>query len=392
MPDFRQRLGWLPRHVRELAEERPIWVHAVSVGEAKAARPLIDALAARVPTRPILVSTVTPTGQAVAASLPGVRATFYLPFDTVGCVRAVLRQVRPTLLVVVETELWPALLRETVRARVPVAIVNGRLSDRSYPRYRQLRPFLAPLLSSINLIAARSDQDAQRLAACGALHVVVGGNLKYDALPSPLPPEQVQDLRQVWRLTKEEPVCVAGSTFPGEERLIADAWKKACPAGRLIVAPRHLHRVVEIERELPGAVRRSRLPLLPGDQRPSVMILDQMGLLAETYAVATVAVVGKSFYEKEGQNPLEPAALGIPAVFGPGMSNFQDDVSCLLAAGGALQTTAESLSDCLAELVRHPERRHLAGEAARQAIAARQGVAVNLAQKLQLLLTTEENT
>lgn len=394
LPDLRQRMGRLPDAVRRLARERPIWIHAVSVGEAKTARPLVEALRERLPSRPVVVSTVTPTGQAVAAALPGVAATFYLPFDTAACVRRSVRALAPSVLVIVETELWPVLLRESGRLGVPVVVVNGRISDRAFPRYRRLRWFFGPLLAGMARIDVRSEQDARRYAACGApaaaLHVA--GNLKYDALPAPVDGEARRRLREAWHLAEDDVVCVAGSTFPGEEELVREAWQAACPEGRLILAPRHVHRAAEVRSGAGGgAALWSQLPRMRAEERPPVMVLDEMGRLAETYAVADVAVVGKSFTGSGGQNPLEPAAQGVPVVFGPEMSNFPEDAPYLVERGGAVQATADTLAETLASLAGDAARRRRIGAAARGAVEKKGGVAAEVAEQILQILADRDD-
>jgi 3-deoxy-D-manno-octulosonic-acid transferase len=365
-----ERLGFIPQRLRASCGSGPIlWIHAVSVGEILAASRLITELTQRLAPSGIrvVVSTTTRTGQNLARDRFGhdqfgSARVFYFPLDFAWAVRRWLRFLHPRLLILLETEFWPRLLVECRHARIPVAVVNARISDRSWPRYRRLAFLWRRLLNSLAAVLAQTPLDAERLQFLGAANVRVAGNLKYDirnAEPAPI----VALLRE--HLPPATPVLVCGSTLAGEDDLLLSAIP---PNIVTILAPRHPERfsqVAQLLRKRGGSfIRRSEWfgspqPIVPG----TVFLLDSIGELASVYALATAAFVGGSLIPAGGHNPLEPAQFGVPIAMGPYYENFRGIVDTLLQRNALRIVTPENLQLALAEL--------LSASPATQAIGAR---------------------
>jgi len=355
-----QRLGYLPVSFNLDAEES-IWVHAVSVGEVLAARPIVSGLRARYPELRLFLSTTTLSGQNVARrSVPDADAVFYLPLDWTFTIRRTLDVVKPKLFVMVETEIWPNLLRECRRRGVRTALVNGRISSRSFPRYRLVRPFIRRVLADIDRLCVQSEETARRLRHLGAdpSRITVTGSLKFDSLdPSTAPGRGRERVLRFFRVSRSRLVLVAGST--------------------LILAARHPERFSEVEklcqREGLSTIRRSDLPI-DKEPRADAVILDTIGELAQLYQIATAVFVGGSLVPLGGHNILEPAVHGKPIVFGPHMENFAEIAGAFLANGAAVQVrTARELEDVVVELMADPVRRARLGAAARALVDANRG-------------------
>jgi len=392
---LRQRLGFYPREVRErLSRGRWIWVHAVSLGEVNAVRPLLAELKRRLPDHGILVSTVTDTGQARARELSEADAAIYLPLDAGPIVRRLLRFFRPRLLAIAETEFWPGLVRSTAGAGIPVAIVNGRISDRSFPRYRRIRFLTRPMLGRMSFIGMQTEEDGRRARDLGAPSelVEVVGNLKFDSVAAePVAGAERERLRGEWGLRPGERVVAGGSTWPGEEEALLDAHLSLAPSVpglRLLLAPRHPERLGEVEglirdRGLSYRTRRGREHRGARQGLPPVLVLDTVGELARMYAVAEAAFVGKSLKGPGGQNPLEPAAQGAAVCFGPHMENFREIAPLLVREGGArVVERGEEVAAVLRELLEHPEAAKSMGERARRIVEANRGAASRTAERL----------
>ena len=372
-----QRLG---RVGDGLPPEPRCWIHAVSVGESAAAVPLVEGIHRRWPELGIVVSTITPTGaRIVAERLAGTAAHRYFPIDLPGPVRRALDAARPRFFIAIETELWPNFLRALARRRIPAMIANGRISDRSFRRYRWVRGLMRRVLADVSVFAMQTHEDARRIIALGAppSRVVVTGNLKTDLLPDA--GEATSAWRERLRLGADARVWIAGSTHRGEEAIVLDAFLRArtrCPDLALLLAPRHPERAGEVEELIRerglAAARRSRLPA--GGGPGAVVILDTVGELAALYALAEVVFVGGSLVPVGGHNVLEPAMRGKPVLVGPHMSNFREGAELLQRSGGGL--VVKDGPELERELARLLEDRDLArrmGEAARQAFAGRQG-------------------
>jgi 3-deoxy-D-manno-octulosonic-acid transferase len=353
-----ERLGFVPARLREADSRRTIWVHAVSVGEVLAASRLVNELSACAPQYRVLFSTTTRTGQRLARDRTGINHTFYFPLDFPWIVRRYLRLLDPALLVLVETEFWPNLLAACRRAGIPVAVVNGRVSDRSLPRYLQLRSLWKQILAGVSILLAQSEEDAKRLKAIGAPagRVFFGGNLKFD-VRSAEPAAITTSLREY--LTAGTRVLVCGSTMEGEEEILLDAFqqvRKAIPDCVMILAPRHPERFGRVAQLLKNrdeqSVRRSNWMKRPSKIKGgTVVLLDSIGELASVYALASVAFVGGSLIPAGGHNPLEPAQFAVPVVMGTHYANFRAIIDMLVHAEAMKLATTETLVPILENLL-----------------------------------------
>jgi 3-deoxy-D-manno-octulosonic-acid transferase len=382
---LRQRLGYLPIAFNVDGEES-IWIHAVSVGEALTARALAEDLKVRYPRLRLFLSTTTMAGQEVARrSLQHVDGVFYFPFDWAFIVRRTLDIVRPRVFIMMETEIWPNLLRLCRRRGVKTVMINGRISSRSYPRYRMIRPFFRRVLDDVDRFCMQSEESARRLVDLGAdpARVTVTGSLKFDSLEDPAATGHGRPRERVlrfFRLPSHRPVIVAGSTIRGEEAAVLRAFariKTTMPGALAIIAPRQPERFGEVERLSRTAgfvtVRRSELPI-DAEPRADVVVLDTIGELARLYQVATAVFVGGSLVDQGGHNILEPAMFGKPIVFGPYMQNFQEIADTFLANGAATAVRSErELEEALLALLTDPVRRARLGAAARALVEANRG-------------------
>ena len=378
---LRERFGRLPAAVNP--DRRPsVWVHAVSVGEALAARPLLRALRAVYPAHRLVVSTTTATGQRVASGFGrDVDAVCYVPFDFPWFVNRALDRIAPALFLVVDTEIWPNLLRACRRRGVGALIVNGRLSDRSFRRYRFARGCMRRVLADVGRVCAQTEEWAQRFVAIGAdpARVVVTGSLKFDAAGGPAgsapDPDAGDRLRAAFAFTHSRPVLIAASTLRGEEEPVLRAFARVrgtAPDALLVIAPRHPERFDEARETARRAGYRVRMrsALAPGSEPGAeVVILNTLGELARLFEIASAGVVGGSLVPAGGHNPIEPAAAGRAIVFGPHMENFADVARELVARGAAIQVRdADALEEALADLMRDGARRSRLGDAARAVV------------------------
>jgi 3-deoxy-D-manno-octulosonic-acid transferase len=405
---LRERLGAVPAALREAVRgKRTVWVHAVSVGEVLAASRLVGELECALGAGwVVVVSTTTRTGQALARERFGAERVFYMPLDFAGAVRAYMRALRPAALVLMESELWPRILHECARAGVPVAVVNARVSDRSFGRAMKVRGVWARVLRKPLLWLAQSEEDARRLVAmgAGAEAVKVGGNLKYDV--------RAPKVSRLAGLIKEaaagRPIMVAGSTVDhltdrglSEEEIVIQAWE-----GRLrrelgvllVVAPRHPERFGEVEAVVMeflyakasdwGAAEEGTAPFAKnakdrppdfrvGSERKELMdvvVLDTIGDLAAVYGIADLAFVGGSMVKRGGHNPLEPAQFGVPVMMGPSFENFRDIVAKMQAADGIrIVWDKDELENQLVEMLTDREASRAMGERGRRVFEQQQG-------------------
>jgi 3-deoxy-D-manno-octulosonic-acid transferase len=380
-----QRLGYLPISLNVDGEES-IWIHAVSVGEALTARALAADLKERYPRLRLYLSTTTLAGQQVARrSLQHVDAVFYFPFDWAFIVRRTLNIVRPRVFVMMETEIWPNLLRVCRARGVKTVLINGRISSRSYPRYRMIRPFFRRVLADVDRFCMQSDESARRIVELGAdpSRVTVTGSLKFDSLEMPAAVSHGKPRERVlrfFRLAPQRVVLVAGSTVRGEEPALLRAFsrlKAAVPSALAILAPRQPERFGEVERLARDAgfvtARRTDLPI-DAEPRADVVVLDTIGELAKLYQVATVVFVGGSLVDHGGHNILEPAIFGKPILFGPHMRNFKEIADAFVANGAAVQLASDrDLEPAMVSLATDPVRRARLGAAARALVEANRG-------------------
>ena len=379
-----QRLGYLPLSFNFDAEES-IWIQAVSVGEVLTVRALLPQLRERYPRLRIFVSTTTMTGQHVArTNVQGVDGVFYFPLDLPFVVRRTLAVVKPRLFIMMETELWPNLLRECRRAGVKTMLVNGRISARSHPRYMLARRFFRRVLADVDRFCMQSEESARRIIEIGAPRerVTVTGSLKFDSLeiPGSVPDRGHNRVLRYFRIPPERPVIIAASTLRGEEEPVLEAFQRiraTWGGALLIIAPRKPERFVEAERlaQQRGwrVACRKELPV-DAEPRVDVVILDTIGELAQLYQIATLVFVGGSLADAGGHNILEPAVFGKPIVFGPHMHNFAEISRTFLENRGAVQVhSATELETVLVELLSDPVRRASLGAAARALVEANRG-------------------
>lgn len=378
-----QRLGL---RLGELPPAPRIWLHCASVGEVRAARPLVEGLLARYPQHSLLLTTMTATGAQQAQALMGEQtaadqvrlAHRFLPLDYPGAAKRFLNRVKPKVALLFETELWPNLLHACHQQAVPVVVVNGRLSPRAFARYQRLRPLMASALANLTWLAAKSAADAERFQALGARAEVttVVGSLKFELAPQDKAIEESERLLREWG---ERPVWVAGSTREEEEVLVLEAHRQLCkrfPDALLVLVPRHPQRFDEVAALCTNggwvlSRRRQQQAVTPQTQ---VYLGDTLGELATLYAAGSVAYVGGSLVPLGGHNVLEPAALGKPVLSGPFIENFNDVAEPLLAVGAlTLVSTPDALAVRLAEYFNKPGRAREQGEAGQAVINAHRG-------------------
>ncbi|HVZ24082.1 MAG TPA: 3-deoxy-D-manno-octulosonic acid transferase [Vicinamibacterales bacterium] len=384
--NLRERLGYLPVSFNVDAEPS-IWIHAVSVGEALTARALAADLKARYPRLRLYLSTTTLAGQQVAKSSLRhlVDGVFYFPFDWTVIVRRTLDLVKPRLFIMMETEIWPNLLHECRRRGVRTVMINGRISTRSYPRYKLVRPLFRRVLADVDRFCMQSEESAHRLIDLGAdpSRVTVTGSLKFDSLQLPAPGGHGKPRERVlrfFRISSHRTVVVAGSTMRGEEAAVLRAFAKIKATqthAACILAPRAPERFGEVERIAREAgfvvARRSELPI-DAEPRADVIVLDSIGELAQLYQLATVVFVGGSLVDHGGHNILEPAIFGKPILFGPHMQNFREIAETFVAKSAAIQVASDrDLDDAMLGLVRDPVHRASLGAAARALVEANRG-------------------
>jgi 3-deoxy-D-manno-octulosonic-acid transferase len=375
----KERLGEVPARVARMREEGGlpvIWLHAVSVGEVLAVSRLVSELDFTFSGYRLFISTTTATGQALAQERFGASRVFYCPLDLPWAVNSYLNALEPRLLILAESEFWPNLLNSCFRRRIPVAVVNARISDRSWPRYQMMQALWKPLMQQLSAVLAQTEADAERLLSLGCMpaRVSVSGNLKFDVRAA----EESDATLLLRKLARNLRLVVAGSTAEGEEAALLEAWPRlleADPNLALILAPRHPERfsavTMRVARTSFPWVRRSDWPakpayalepLHPGE----VIILDTIGELASVYSLASFAFVGGSLVPAGGHNPLEPAQFGVAIVMGPHYANFRAIIDVLLAQKAIRIAPPEEFSSTLVDLVRNPEESEAMGTRARE--------------------------
>ncbi len=376
--DFFQKLGFLPREVTILSN--PVWIHAVSVGEAALAAKLAADIKCKFKDTPVIVSTTTQTGNNMIRKLANgnVDAVFYYPIDMRMVTARVVRLLKPRLYVMVETELWPNLLEELYSKDVPVVIANGRISDGSFENYKKIRFVTRRILKGISCFCMQSDRDAERIQELGASSekVFVTGNMKFDE-KDPVPFDAVPG-RERWGFNANDEIVVAGSTHCPEENEIIDIYKdlKADRKNlKLVLAPRHIERAeaIKIHVEKEGLKCRC-LSGSAEDTGYDVLLVDTIGHLKDIYGIATVVFIGGSLVKKGGQNPIEAARWGKAVVFGPHMFNFREVSDIFLEHNAAFRVKDKRhLKDLTEELLNDPEKRDRAAEGARKVIEENTG-------------------
>jgi len=397
---FRERLGTLSP-----ATGQPlIWIHCVSVGETQAARPLVLELKKQLPNFRIAVSTTTLTGQTLARDIfkSDAEKIFYFPFDWRWTVRRTLKALRPKVVLIMETELWPGFLRECERQQIPVVVMNGRLSERSFRRYRLFRGFMSRVLRGVSLAIMQTEPDAVRLRLLGIAteKVKVSGSLKFDAGALRLNDELTAALGARFNFTRDSPLILAASTHAPEERIVIEAVKQlvahTVPTARLLIAPRHPERFGEVAALIEASgiswARRSASQQAT-DATARVVLLDTIGELQSVYPLATIVFVGGSIAKTGGHNILEPAAVGACILTGAHTYNFREIVEAFVRADAIVQLPAMPDSDTAVELEKlftkfltEPDKQRLIGERAKQLVNQNRGATQRTMELLKVLL------
>jgi 3-deoxy-D-manno-octulosonic-acid transferase len=400
---FRERLGTVSS-----SDGQPlIWIHCVSVGETQAARPLVLELKKQLPNRRIAISTTTLTGQNLAREIFKNEAEriFYFPFDWRRTVSRTLNALQPEAVLIMETELWPGFLRECERRQIPVAILNGRLSERSFRRYRLFRSFMSRVLRGVTLAIMQTEADAVRLRQLGIepQKVQVSGSQKIDAGALPLNYDLTAELGKRFNFNKNSALILAASTHAPEERILIQAFKRliahAAPSARLMIAPRHPERFSEVaalvETSNLSLARRSA-PESVRDSTATVVLLDTIGELQSVYSMATVVFVGGSIAKTGGHNILEPAAVGSCILTGAHTYNFREIVDAFARKEAIVQLPAMPDSDTALELERllavfltDPDKRRLLGERAKKLVNQNRGATERTMELLKTLLANQ---
>jgi 3-deoxy-D-manno-octulosonic-acid transferase len=367
-PFYRRRIGERFGYYRDTPSGQPVlWVHAVSVGEARASAPLVRALAAAHPRHELLITCMTAAGRDALKELHGASVSIaWLPYDYPGAVRRFLEHYRPRLAVLMETEIWPNLVAACSDCRVPMLLANARMSEKSSLGYQRWRGLMHPAIAALTVVCAQSDEDAARLRALGARRVEVTGNVKFDITPD----NAKRGEGKAWRARLARPVLLLASTREGEERMLLDALPAWDGELLVLMVPRHSRRFEEL-----AGLSQSRRSAgqLPSSQ-DRVHLGDTMGEMDFYYAAADVAVIGGSFAPLGGQNLIEACAAGAPVVFGPSMFNFSEAARLALEAGAAVQAAdaADAIRVAL-NLLSNEERRKKLGLAGKALCDAHRG-------------------
>ena len=389
---LRQRLGGVPSRLTAHPEQRTIWVHAVSVGEVVASSAVIEALQRQFPSRRVVVSTTTDTGQKLAAHRFGEENVFHFPLDFDFAVRPYLAALRPELVVVAETEFWPNFLRLAKRSGARISVINCRISDRSLPGYKRFRFWLPKVLDNVDLFLAQTDEDRRRLIEIGApeSRIFLAGNLKFDVAP-PTAPAIVTSLRESLGQSGAAPVLVCGSTLEDEEGALLSAFSNILanhPKAVMILAPRHPERFAEVAELVERlGFRLWRRSLWSGESLAGgVFLVDSIGELAALYSLATVAFVGGSLLPRGGHNILEPALYGVPVVTGNHYENFRDIVNYFRERNAVRVVGVAELPLVFLELIESREARETLGRNALAALESQRGATARTVEALVQLM------
>jgi len=381
---FSQRLGFFSRAWKQqFIGKKVIWIHAVSVGEVLAASQLIPECVRRFTDYHFVLTTVTPTGQKMARKLEGKHVTAcYFPFDLTFAVRNFMKALGPECLLLMETELWPNLLVEARRAHVPVFILNGRLSEKSFRRYQRVLPLLKGLFEKLDFVMTQTAADLRRFAALGVPEdrLLALGNMKFDNIPLEDTATELLalSLRKEWGFNAADLIWVAGSTHEGEEKIVADVFtdlRAAQPKLKLVLAPRHIERSRSLKKLLERRKFRVRLATESAQESGfDILLVDCLGVLKNLYAMADVVFVGGTFGKRGGQNPIEPAGFRRAIVHGPNFLNFLSVYNQLDGEGGAINVRDSAQLDfAIRRLLNHPSERVELGNNAFRTVKNLQG-------------------
>ncbi|NTV50603.1 MAG: 3-deoxy-D-manno-octulosonic acid transferase [Geobacteraceae bacterium] len=372
-PAFRERFGYIPATELAVIRNRPvIWLHAVSVGESIAAKPLLKELRKRYPDHAIVVSNTTETGRGISSTFQEIDLCIYFPFDFLPAVNCILESIRPKLIIIMETEIWPNFTREAARRGIPVLLANGRISDRSYERYLKFSWFFRHALQLFTHLCMQTQTDKERIVAIGAPdeRTIATGNLKYDIPVCAANSEEKKRLRDTYGIPNDLIVLTAGSTHDGEEQHVITMYKElAATSGNLflILVPRHPERCAEVAAALKGAdltfARRTTLSSTGLFKQSEVLLVDTIGEMMDLYALSDIAFIGGSLVPTGGHNLLEPASAGVVSVFGPHMTNFREITELVLQYGAGIQVHSPAeLTVSMRTLVASYELRRVLGQ------------------------------
>lgn len=411
------RGGWQEKLFGRLTRKHPerpcLWFHAVSVGEVLQLQQVLEETAIRFPEAELFITTTTDTGFDVAKSKYPQHTVSYFPLDFSWAVNRALAAIRPSLVVLVELELWPNFIFAVCQRRIPLALINGRISEKSFSGYSRAKPLLRQVLSCFDILAAQNDIYAQRLRTLGAPadRVIVTGNIKFDRVESNRDNLQTHELRRVFHIAPHEQVLIAGSTQEPEETYALETWsalRNEFPSLRLVLVPRHKERFEAVanlilQRGLP-LLRRSAveqaasLPEQNGsadgrtNSSPHVLLLDTLGELSACWGLADIAFVGGSLTNRGGQNMLEPGGYGAAVLFGPNTWNFRDVTEALLSLKAARVVTGPAeLTETVRELLLNPTEAHRMGQAAREFVASQRGATRYTVELLLSLVANSTN-
>ena len=382
---IRERLGIYRQDLRAVLHgKKVIWVHAVSVGETRAAIPLLKGLRREYPEAILILSNVTETGRKIAAKIEEIDHFVFFPFDLRWIVRKVFNIIQPSLIILVETEIWPNFVLEAKDRKIPIILVNGRISDRSFPRYRRLRKIMLPVLESLSAFCMQSEQDSRRIRHLGAAtgRVEVTGNLKFDMQSPELNTDDIPSLRALYKLPDNSTIWVAGSTHDGEETELVNVYQRLRESHQhliLIIVPRHPERSRQLFEDLArrGVLASFRSELSSSSQtlRPGeILIVDTLGEMLKLYAVSDLVFVGGSLVPVGGHNILEASLMKKPVLFGPYMQNFKEIARLVRTAHGGLQVkNADDLYRQMKLLLDNPSEAEHIGDNGKYLVEANQG-------------------
>lgn len=409
------RVGWREKLWGALPardSDRPcLWLHAVSVGEVLQLQPIMAELRHRLPGWEFMITTTTETGRAVAEKTFPQHTVCYFPLDFSWAVRRAIYHIRPTAVVLVELELWPNFTRLVTQCEIPLALINARISDRSFRGYRRIRPLMKTLLSRLTAIAAQNELYFDRLVELGARpeRTRITGSIKFDRIQTDRQNSKTQEIRTSFGIRPEERVLIAGSTQHPEEALAVDTWlelKQQFADLRLVLVPRHKERFAEVaqmlaHRNLPFLRRSDMLDSTGaaatvtdvGEQSAPILLLDTLGELSACWGLADIAFVGGSLSTRGGQNMIEPAGYGSAVLFGPNTQNFRDVVAALLHVDAArVVADGSQLTATVRELLQDSREARRMGAAARELVLSQQGATSRTVEILLAMLADSPNT
>ena len=371
--DFAQRLGRLPEIFHKLGKTKPVWIHAVSVGEVLAVKNFIREMLKKFPEKKIVLSTTTRTGNEIAEKILDEKVTkFYFPVDFSFVVRRVLDIINPSVFLLVETEIWPNLILELSKRKIPIVLINGRLSEKSFKGYRKIKFVFCKVLEKIDVFCMQSEPDKRRIIAMGApeAKVKVTGNMKFDIDSS-----SKAFSKSDFGIDEKEELIIAGSTHGGEDEILIESYRelrKKMPNTRLLLAPRHVDHAGRIKKLVEDKGFRATLVTelkkdkSLGNSRDAVIILDTLGDLSSLYSIASIVFMGGSLIKRGGHNLVEPALFKKAILFGPYMHNFRDMMSLFLNNEAAICVKdKESLTGALEEVLKDYKKRTTLGENAK---------------------------